>query len=253
MEAAPRGPMRFETAAIHAGQDPDAPYGAVNVPIYQTSTYAQPSVGKPKVFDYARGGNPTREAFQTGARRPGGRRALPSRSGAGWRAEIDAAALVAARATTCVLPDDVYGGTYRLLSKVLEPWGLSYSTSSTSPTSTRCAAPSATETRVVWLETPSNPMLKIVDIEAVADGRARGRRTGRRRQHVRDPRAAAAARARCRRRRAQRDEVHRRALRPDRRRGRHERPGVDRTARVPGERGRRGPRADGLATSASAG
>ena len=86
MEATPRGPMRFETAAIHAGQDPDAPYGAVNVPIYQTSTYAQPSVGRPKVFDYARGGNPTREAFQQAlAALEGGERASPS--GVGWRAE----------------------------------------------------------------------------------------------------------------------------------------------------------------------
>ena len=56
--------FRFETRAIHAGQDPDVPYGSVNVPIYQTATYVQPAVGEPKVWDYARGGNPTREAFQ---------------------------------------------------------------------------------------------------------------------------------------------------------------------------------------------
>ena len=56
--------FRFETRAIHAGQDPDIPYGSVNVPIYQTATYVQPAVGEAKVWDYARGGNPTREAFQ---------------------------------------------------------------------------------------------------------------------------------------------------------------------------------------------
>ncbi|MGE5461664.1 MAG: PLP-dependent transferase, partial [Solirubrobacterales bacterium] len=60
----PRDALRFETRAIHVGQEPDEPFGAVNVPIYQTSTYAQPAVGEPKRFDYARGGNPTREAFQ---------------------------------------------------------------------------------------------------------------------------------------------------------------------------------------------
>ncbi len=117
--------MRFETAAIHAGQEPDEPYGAVNVPIYQTSTYAQPAVGKPKVFDYARGGNPTREAFQTAlAALEGGERAFAF--GSGMAAETTL--LLSLRpGDHVVLPDDVYGGTYRLLSTVLEPWGLAYS------------------------------------------------------------------------------------------------------------------------------
>jgi len=77
-------PMRFETRAIHVGQDPDAEFGAVNVPIYQTSTYAQPAVGKPKAYDYARGGNPTREALQhVLASLEGGKRALSFSSGLG--------------------------------------------------------------------------------------------------------------------------------------------------------------------------
>ena len=74
--------MRFETKAIHVGQDPDAEYGSVNVPIYQTSTYAQPAVGKPKAWDYARSGNPTREALQQVlAALEGGKRALSFSSG----------------------------------------------------------------------------------------------------------------------------------------------------------------------------
>ena len=165
MGATPRGPMRFETAAIHAGQDPDAPYGAVNVPIYQTSTYAQPSVGKPKVFDYARGGNPTREAFQQAlAALEGGERCFAFGSGMGAESTL----LLSLRPGDHVLlGDDVYGGTYRLLSKVLEPWGLSFSTTDLSDVDAVRGA-LRPQTRVLWFETPSNPSLKVVDIEAVA-------------------------------------------------------------------------------------
>ena len=171
MEGAPgdqlkEGRMRFETAAIHTGQDPDALYGSVNVPIYQTSTYAQPAVGEPKVFDYARGGNPTREAFQTAlAALEGGERAFAF--GSGMAAETTL--LLSLRpGDHVVLPDDVYGGTYRLLSTVLEPWGLSYSVVDlTDLEDLRDAI--REETRVVWLETPSNPMLRIVDVAAVTE------------------------------------------------------------------------------------
>ena len=165
MGATPRGPMRFETAAIHAGQDPDAPYGAVNVPIYQTSTYAQPSVGRPKVFDYARGGNPTREAFQQAlATQEGGAGCFAVGSGMGAESTL---LLTLRPGDHVLLSDDVYGGTYRLLSKVLEPWGLSFSTTDLNdPDAVRGAL--RPQTRIVWFETPSNPLLKIVDIEAVA-------------------------------------------------------------------------------------
>ena len=165
MEAAPRDPMRFETAAIHAGQDPDAPYGAVNVPIYQTSTYAQPAVGKPKVFDYARGGNPTREAFQAAlAALEGGERCFAFGSGMGAEATL---LLTLRPGDHVLLTDDVYGGTYRLLSKVLEPWGLSFSTVDLNDDdAVRTAL--RPETRIVWFETPSNPLLKVVDVGAVA-------------------------------------------------------------------------------------
>ena len=165
MGATPRGPMRFETAAIHAGQDPDAPYGAVNVPIYQTSTYAQPSVGRPKVFDYARGGNPTRDAFQQAlAALEGGERCFAFGSGMGAESTL---LLTLRPGDHVLLSDDVYGGTYRLLSKVLEPWGLSFSTTDLNdPDAVRGVL--RPQTRIVWCETPSNPLLKIVDIEAVA-------------------------------------------------------------------------------------
>lgn len=156
--------MRFETAAIHAGQDPDAPYGSVNVPIYQTSTYAQPSVGKPKVFDYARGGNPTREAFQQAlAALEGGERCFAFGSGMAAESTL---MLTLHPGDHVLLADDVYGGTYRLLSKVLEPWGLSFSTVDLNDVDAVRGA-LRPQTRVVWFETPSNPLLKIVDLEAV--------------------------------------------------------------------------------------
>ena len=231
MGATPRGPMRFETAAIHAGQDPDAPYGAVNVPIYQTSTYAQPSVGKPKVFDYARGGNPTREAFQQAlAALEGGERCFAF--GSGMARRVDPAADPSARRPRRCLPTTSTAARTGCCRRCSSP-GVCRSRRVDLNDLDAVRGALRPETRIVWFETPSNPLLKIVDIEAVADGRARGRRSGRRRQHVRHAGAAAAARARRRRRHAQRDEVHRRALRPDRRRGRHERPGVDRAARVP--------------------
>jgi cystathionine gamma-synthase len=170
MGAAPRGPMRFETAAIHAGQDPDAPYGAVNVPIYQTSTYAQPAVGEPKVFDYARGGNPTREAFQQAlAALEGGERCFAFGSGMGAESTL---LLTLRPGDHVLLANDVYGGTYRLLAKVLEPWGLSFSTADLNdPEAIRGGL--RPTTRLVWFETPSNPLLQIVDIEGVA-GATRG-------------------------------------------------------------------------------
>ena len=157
---------RFETRAIHAGQAPDAPYGAVNVPIYQTSTYAQPAVGEPKVWDYARGGNPTREALQQAlASLEGGTRAFSFGSGMGAETTL---LLTLRPGDHVVLADDVYGGTYRLLTKVFEDWGLASTTVDlTDPDA--LAAAIGPETRFVWVETPSNPLLKIIDISAVSE------------------------------------------------------------------------------------
>jgi cystathionine gamma-synthase len=156
---------RFETRAIHAGQDPDAPYGAVNVPIYQTSTYAQPEVGKPKVWDYARGGNPTREAFQQAlASLEGGATAFAFASGLGAETTL---LLTLRPGDHVVLADDVYGGTYRLLSKVLGDWGLMFSTVDLGDLDALHAAMTGA-TKLVWIETPSNPLLKVVDIGVVS-------------------------------------------------------------------------------------
>jgi cystathionine gamma-synthase len=158
--------LRFETKAIHAGQEPEALYGAVNVPIYQTSTYAQDEVGRPKVWDYARGGNPTREAFQTAlAALENGERCFAFGSGLGAESTL---LLTLRPGDHVLLGDDVYGGTYRLLSKVLEPWGLAFTTLDLTDVD-RVERAIRPQTKIVWIETPSNPLLKIVDIARVAE------------------------------------------------------------------------------------
>jgi cystathionine gamma-synthase len=166
MAEPPDRSIRFETAAIHAGQDPEALYGSVNVPIYQTSTYAQDAVGTPKVWDYARGGNPTRAAFEAAlAALEGGERCFAFGSGMAAEATL---LLTLRPGDHVVLPDDVYGGTYRLVAKVLEPWGLSYSiVDMTDLEEVREAL--REETRIVWFETPSNPLLRVMDVAAIAE------------------------------------------------------------------------------------
>jgi len=158
--------MRFETRAVHAGQDPEPAFGAVNVPIYQTSTYAQPEVGKPKRFDYARTGNPTREALETVlASLEGGRHGLCFASGMAAEATL----LLTLRPEDHVLlSNDVYGGTYRLLARVLADWGVAYDVVDMTDLAAFGAAV-RDETRVVWVETPTNPLLKVIDIAAAAE------------------------------------------------------------------------------------
>jgi len=158
--------MRFETRAIHAGQDPEPAYGAVSVPIYQTSTYAQSAVGENKGYDYARTGNPTRTALETALA------ALEEGSGAlcyasGMAAESNLFYLLSP-GDHVVLGDDVYGGTYRLVARVLAPaMGLEYDVVDTTDLEAVKKAVRE-ETRVVWVETPTNPLLRVVDLEAVA-------------------------------------------------------------------------------------
>jgi cystathionine gamma-synthase len=157
--------MRFETRAIHVGQDPDAEFGAVSVPIYQTSTYAQPAVGKPKAYDYARGGNPTREALQEVlASLEGGTRALSFSSGLGATTTL---LLTLRPGDHVVLGDDVYGGTYRLLARVMNGWGVEFDTVDLAD-EVSLRSTIRDRTRIVWLETPTNPLMKIVDVERVA-------------------------------------------------------------------------------------
>ncbi len=165
MGAAAGDAMRFETRAIHAGQEPEPEFGAVSVPIFQTSTYAQPRVGAPKRYDYARGGNPTREALQTVlASLEGGTHGLSFASGMAAEGTL---LLTLRPGDHVLLGDDVYGGTYRLLARVLSRWGVAFDTVDMADLDAFRAAV-RDETKVVWVETPTNPLLKVIDIAAAA-------------------------------------------------------------------------------------
>ena len=155
----------FSTRAIHAGQKPDPATGAVVVPIYQTSTYAQEAVGKHRGYEYSRTANPTRAALeQCIAALEGGAHGLAFASG--MAAEAAVMQLLKPGDHT-VAVDDLYGGTYRLFRRVLERLGLSFSFVDGSDLA--AVEKSLTEdTRMVWVETPTNPLLKLIDIEAVS-------------------------------------------------------------------------------------
>ncbi|MEH1054678.1 cystathionine gamma-synthase [Micromonospora sp. CPCC 206171] len=157
----------FETLAIHAGQDPEARTGAVIPPIYQTSTYAQDAVGAPRHgYEYSRSGNPTRDALQEClAALEGGPVALAFASG--LAAEDTLLRTVCKPGDHVVIPDDAYGGTYRLFARVAERWGLDYTPAKVSDIDAVRAAMRAT-TKIVWIETPTNPLLGIADIAALA-------------------------------------------------------------------------------------
>ena len=156
--------MRFETKAVHAGQDPEPAYGAVSVPIYQTSTYAQPDVARPRGYEYARTGNPTRTALEQALGALEGGRALCFSSG--LAAESTVLSLLQP-GDHVVLANDVYGGTYRLLSQVTGRWSLAFDVADLTDLGDLGRAFRDT-TRVVWVETPTNPTMKIIDIAAVA-------------------------------------------------------------------------------------
>jgi cystathionine beta-lyase/cystathionine gamma-synthase len=156
----------FETRAIHEGQEPDPATGALTSPIYQTSTYVQEAVGVNKGYDYSRGGNPTRTALQT---------VLASLEGA----EFGVAYSSGIGATTTLMHlvnpgervvavNDVYGGVYRMFSQVYEPKGYAFEFVPAKEINTNLSAHLDERTRIVWLETPTNPMLNIVDIRAAA-------------------------------------------------------------------------------------
>jgi cystathionine gamma-synthase len=157
--------MRFETAAIHAGQDPDPATGAAVVPIYQTSTYVQDSVSGHKEFEYSRTDNPTRRALETClAALDACEYAVAFGSG---MAAITTLALALKSGDRVLLSDDIYGGTYRLFSKVFTHLGVAWSTVDMTDQG-KVSAALQNEVRLVIAETPTNPMLKIVDIEALA-------------------------------------------------------------------------------------
>ncbi|MET8678608.1 cystathionine gamma-synthase [Streptomyces sp. NPDC004647] len=158
----------FETLAIHAGNTADPLTGAVVPPIYQVSTYKQDGVGGLRGgYEYSRSGNPTRTALEENlAALEGGRRGLAFASGLAAEDCLLRALLVPG--DHVVIPNDAYGGTFRLFAKVVERWGVQWSVADTSNASAVRAAVTD-RTKVIWVETPSNPLLGITDIAAVAD------------------------------------------------------------------------------------
>ncbi|MBA3489533.1 MAG: cystathionine gamma-synthase [Longispora sp.] len=158
----------FNTIAIHAGQDPDPRTGAVVVPIYQTSTYKQDGVGGLREgYEYSRSANPTRAALEECLRAlEGGRRGLAFASG--LAAEDAVIRTVCQPGDHVVIPDDAYGGTFRLFAKVAERWGISWTSAKLSDVDAVRAAVRP-ETKMIWVETPTNPLLGIADISALAE------------------------------------------------------------------------------------
>lgn len=158
--------MRFATKAIHAGQEPDPSTGAIMTPIYQTSTFVQAEPGKHKGYEYARTGNPTRTALEANlAALEGGKYGVALASGC---AAANTVLNLLNAGDHVVAGDDLYGGTYRLFTKVYERYGVSFTfVDSTDPAAV--AAAMKPKTRLVWLETPSNPLLRITDLAKVAE------------------------------------------------------------------------------------
>jgi cystathionine beta-lyase/cystathionine gamma-synthase len=157
----------FATRAVHAGAEPDEPTGAVSPPIYQTSTYAQDGVGRPRAgYEYARTQNPTRERLERAvAELEGGAFGIAFASGSAATATL---AELVAPGEEILVGDDVYGGTFRFLERVARPRGVDarYADLAGDPAAA-LAATLTPRTRLVWFETPSNPLLKVTDIAAV--------------------------------------------------------------------------------------
>jgi cystathionine gamma-lyase len=159
--------MKFETLAIHAGQEPDPNNGAVMTPVYLTSTYMQDGVGKPRQgYEYSRTMNPTRKALQDClAALEGGSHGLAFASGL---AATDTVLRLLNADSHILAGNDVYGGTFRLFDKVLRRFSLDFTfVDTTDPESVAEAL--TPSTHLVWLETPTNPMLRITNIRAVAE------------------------------------------------------------------------------------
>src|SRR5262245_11851213 len=157
----------FATRAIHAGQDPDPATGATIVPIYATSTYTQAAPGQHKGYEYSRSGNPTRTALEKClAALEEGERCLAFASGLAATTAVFNALLKPG--DEVVASADLYGGTFRLLERVFKPWGLQarYTDDSSPAGFEKLMTPA---TKLVWIETPTNPLLQILDISAIAE------------------------------------------------------------------------------------
>lgn len=158
--------MGFATTAIHAGQEPDSAAGAVTVPIYQTSTYAQDALGKHKGFEYARTSNPTRLALERNlAALEGAQFGYAFASG---MAAIDATLKLVKAGDHVIVSDNTYGGTNRLFKRVLANYGIEFEFVDTSDV-TNVEAAIKENTRMVFVETPTNPVMIVTDLKAVSD------------------------------------------------------------------------------------
>jgi cystathionine beta-lyase/cystathionine gamma-synthase len=159
--------MEFETLAIHDGQAPDPRTGAVSVPVYQTSTYEQDGIGQPRLgFDYSRSINPTRQALESAlALVENGKYGLAFSSGV---AATIATLQVLKPGDQILAGNDTYGGTYRIFERILRPWGVDthYADASDASHFAEAITPA---TRLIWIETPTNPLLKLADIAALAE------------------------------------------------------------------------------------
>jgi cystathionine beta-lyase/cystathionine gamma-synthase len=162
----PGSKQRFETRAIHVGQAPDEATGATVVPVYQTVTFTQDAIGQNRGYEYSRGVNPTREALEKClASLEGGTSGIVYGSG---MAAIHGATQLLAAGDHVVVADDLYGGSYRLFTEVLPSFGVRFSwVDATRPEEVDKACESAT--KMVWIESPTNPLLKLVDVAACAE------------------------------------------------------------------------------------
>ena len=164
-ETAAAQQLGFATRAIHVGQDPDPQTGAVITPVYQTSTFAQSAVGEHRGWDYARSGNPTRDALEAAlASLEGASRGFAFASGL---AGCDAVLRALAPDDHVILANDVYGGTYRQFARVHAPWGLTFDPVDLGDLDAVDAA-WTDATRMLWIETPTNPLLSVFDIAELA-------------------------------------------------------------------------------------
>nr|WP_321415673.1 cystathionine gamma-synthase [uncultured Allomuricauda sp.] len=157
--------LKFNSKAIHGGQRPDSAFGAVMPPIYQTSTYAQPTPGGHKGYEYSRGGNPTRTALENAvASLENGEYGMAFGSG---MAAIDAVMKLLIPGDEVICTSDLYGGSYRLFKGVYEKYGIKFRFSEMVDME-ELASQITENAKLIWVETPTNPMMNIIDIEAVS-------------------------------------------------------------------------------------